>query len=159
METQKKELNAEDISVLVLLQTLDDFHVNDEYGDEVTSLYHKFDRYTDGMTPSQEEYDGMLESVENLIQAGLMKEDAPEEWSIEPLGAKAAKAIIDNELFDDDMVKSFQDSIAQKDTPEKNRGADNLFKNVGEWIKKHPNEVMAGVGLVLQGTQIIISLC
>ena len=75
MDTQRKELNLDDISTLVLLQSLDDFSANDGFGEEITSLSDKFDRYIYGLTPAQEELDSMEESIENLIQAKLMERD------------------------------------------------------------------------------------
>lgn len=73
MDTKKAELSADDLSALVLLQSLDEFNeLQDEYGEEVTSLRDKLDRYEEGMTFGYEELDRMEQSIRNLEAAGLL---------------------------------------------------------------------------------------
>ncbi len=159
MDTQRKELNLDDISTLVLLQSLDDFSANDGFGEEITSLSDKFDRYIYGLTPAQEELDSMEESIENLIQAKLMERDDSGELTIIQQGKEIAKKIIDNELFDGDMVKLYQDSMAAKEkAPENDKKVNKWLMHLREWVKKNPGDTASIISAVLQSAQLILTI-
>lgn len=108
MDTQKIELNEDDLSALVLLQSLDEFdEAQTIYGEEVTSLREKLDQYEEGMTFGYDELDMMDQSIENLEAAGLLKVDPNDnEIYILPQGKDAVNAITGNGDFSKDSLET-----------------------------------------------------
>lgn len=108
MDTQKIELNEDDLSALVLLQLLDEFdEAQTIYGEEVTSLREKLEQYEEGMTFGYDELDMMDQSIENLEAAGLLKVDPNDnEIYILPQGKDAVNAITGNGDFSKDSLET-----------------------------------------------------
>ena len=113
MDKQKTELSVDDLSALVLLQSLDDFKgLKDEYGEDVTSLREKLDRYEAGMTFGYDELDKMDQSIENLEAAGLIKVE-PDEGEIYLLeqGKEAGNIAAENGVLCKDSLEMGEKSI------------------------------------------------
>lgn len=142
MDKQKTELSVDDLSALVLLQSLDDFEgLKDINGEDVTSLREKLNRYEAGMTLSDDDSDKLDQSIENLEAAGLLKvePDAREIYLLEQ-GKEAGNIATENGVFCKDSLEADGKSIKGATLGEikqsiKNIDVDKLLKNLDRALK------------------------
>lgn len=150
MDTQKIELNEDDLSALVLLKSLDEFNeAQNIYGEEVTSLREKLEQYEEGMTFGYDELDMMDQSIENLEAAGLLKVDPNNrEIYILQQGKDTGNVVTENGDFCKDSLKAEGKNI---------KGI--TINEITQTIKKFDKDkLLKNLDRVLTGLNIVLTL-
>ena len=103
---EKQKITVEELSVLVWLKLLQDFEMVNEFGDKVTALVDKIERFD--ITTAEIEPQFFYDTVEKFKGMGLMTNDF-----LSDKGVKVAMEVLENPKFENEFpkLKDFQIAI------------------------------------------------
>ena len=120
----KKKITVDELSVLLWLKVLDDYEVPDEFGNKVTALKDKIERFD--ITTADIEPEFFYDTVNKLEDLGLMTED-----SLSDKGVKVAAVILENPKFENALLEFESAKIT----------AEVSIKEICQFIKENRNDI------------------
>lgn len=129
---EKKQITAEELSVLVWMKVLDDYKL-EECGEEITSLSEKVKRFdTDS---ADMDGDFFYNTIDKLAEYGLLEEDE-EEISLTDTGEKICSAVLAMEKAG---------VMAEK-----------TWKEILKFIRDNKSDIIGVIGVALSALQLFL---